>query len=101
MQQYGLIVADIGSSMYVTGASASEDANGNISQMWNMNDILASNGLRELTAGDFEVVNLKPVVTGLSTSQGAAGSVLTITGQNFQERRDICRYFLAAGRRVR
>jgi hypothetical protein len=83
MQQYGLIVADIGSSMYVTGASASEDANGNISQVWNMNDILASNGLRQLTAGDFEVVNLKPVVPGLSTSQGAAGSVLTITGQNF------------------
>ncbi len=83
MQQYGLIVADIGSSMYVTGASASEDANGNINHVWNMDDILASNGLRELTAGDFEVVNLKPVVTGLSAGQGAAGSVLMITGQNF------------------
>jgi hypothetical protein len=83
MQQYGLFVADIGSSMYVTGASASENANGSINQVWNMDDILASNGLRELTAGDFEVVNLKPVVTGLSASQGAAGSVLTITGQNF------------------
>ncbi|HEY2759579.1 MAG TPA: IPT/TIG domain-containing protein, partial [Pirellulales bacterium] len=83
MQQYGLIVADIGSAMYVTGASATMDANNNIAQTWNVNDIFASNGLGALHAGDFEVVDLKPVVTGLSAAHGAAGSTLTITGKNF------------------
>jgi Bacterial Ig-like domain (group 3)/IPT/TIG domain len=83
MQQYGLIVADIGSAMYVTGASASVDANNNIDHTWDLDDIFASNGLKALTAGDFQVVNLTPVVTGLSTNSGAAGSAITITGQNF------------------
>ena len=32
---------------------------------------------------DFEVVNLAPVVTGLSVSSGAAGSTVTVVGQNF------------------
>ena len=39
MQQYGLILADVGSAMYVTGASASMDANNSISQTWNMTTI--------------------------------------------------------------
>jgi hypothetical protein len=34
MQQYGLIVADIGSAMFVTGTSASMNANNNISLTW-------------------------------------------------------------------
>jgi Domain of unknown function (DUF4214)/IPT/TIG domain len=80
MQQYGLILADIGSAMYVTGSSATEDANGNINQTWDMNDVL---GLEQLTAGDFQVVDLTPVVTGLSTSTGLAGNTITITGRNF------------------
>jgi autotransporter passenger strand-loop-strand repeat protein len=83
MQQYGLIVADIGSAMYVSGASASVDANNNISQTWNLNDIFATNGLEALNAGDFQVVALRPVVSGLSASSGKAGSTITITGQNF------------------
>jgi autotransporter passenger strand-loop-strand repeat protein len=83
MQQYGLIVADIGSAMYVSGASASVDASNNINFTWDLNDIFASNGLEALNAGDFQVVNLTPVVTGLSASSGAPGSTLTITGQNF------------------
>jgi hypothetical protein len=83
MQQYGLIVADIGSAMYVTGTSASVDANNNIHLTWDLNDILATNGIEALTAGNFEVVNLQPIVTGLSAGSGPAGSSLTITGQNF------------------
>ena len=84
MQQYGLIVADIGSAMYVTGASGSPDANNNLNQTWDMDDdILASNGLKVLTSGDFQVVNLTPIVTGLSASSGPAGTALTIYGQNF------------------
>ncbi len=80
MQQYGLVLADIGSAMYVTGSSAAQDANNNISLVWNMNDVL---GLNALTAGNFEVVNLTPVVTGLSASSGSAGTTITVIGQNF------------------
>jgi hypothetical protein len=80
MQQYGLVLADIGSAMYVTGTSAAEDANNNIDLTWDMNDVL---GLSALTAGDFQVVDLTPVVTGLSPNSGTAGSTITITGQNF------------------
>jgi hypothetical protein len=83
MQQYGLIVADIGSAMYVSGASASVDANNNINLTWDLTDIFAANGLEALNAGDFQVVNLTPVVTGLSASSGMPGSSITITGQNF------------------
>jgi hypothetical protein len=36
-----------------------------------------------LTASDFQVVNLTPVVTGLSQGSAAAGTTITITGQNF------------------
>ena len=80
MQQYGLILADIGSAMYVTGTSASENSSNDIDLTWDMDDVL---GLHALTAGDFQVVNLTPVVTGLSASSGPAGSTITINGQNF------------------
>jgi hypothetical protein len=80
MQQYGLVLADIGSAMYVTGTSASQDANNAINFTWNMDDVL---GLRALTAANFEVVDLTPRVTGLSVSSGAAGSTITVLGQNF------------------
>jgi hypothetical protein len=80
MEQYGLVLADIGSAMYVTGSSASENASNAINFTWDMNDVL---GLSSLNAGDFEVVNLTPVVTGLSMASGLAGSTVTITGQNF------------------
>ena len=85
MQQYGLILADIGSAMYVTGTSATVDDvdSPNLDLTWNLNDIFASNGLKVLDAGDFQVVNLTPVVTGLSETSGSAGSTITITGQNF------------------
>jgi hypothetical protein len=79
MQQYGLEVADIGGSMFVSGTAASVDANNAISLTWDMNDVL---GLRALTAADFEVVDLTPRVTGLSSSSGTGGSTITITGQN-------------------
>ena len=83
MQQYGLILADDGSAMYVTGTSASVDANNNIALTWNLNDIFASDGLGALTAGDFQVLNLTPVVSGLSTTSAAPGSTITVNGQNF------------------
>src|SRR5262249_187817 len=84
MQTYGVIVADNGSNFYATGASPSVDANNNVTVSWNGNDIQGwVHGLKSLTFSDFEVVNLAPVVTGLNASSGAAGSTITVTGQNF------------------
>ena len=80
MQQYGLVLADIGSSMYISGTSASINANNGISLTWNMDDVL---GLEGLSASDFQVVNLTPIVTGLSTTSGSSGTSITVTGQNF------------------
>ena len=81
MQRYGLILADIGSAMYVTGSSAAVNATNGLSLVWNMNDILG--GLTQLAASNFDVVNLAPAVTNLSQSAGAAGTVLLINGYNF------------------
>lgn len=81
MQQYGLILADNGSSMYVTGTSAAQNATNGISLVWDMNDILA--GLEQLRASNFDVVNLTPAVTNLSRTAGATGYALTIGGYNF------------------
>ncbi len=71
--------------MYVTGSSATIDDvdTPNLDLTWNLNDIFASNGLKTLDAGDFQVVNLTPVVTGLSETAGTAGDTVTVTGQNF------------------
>ncbi|HUC84528.1 MAG TPA: IPT/TIG domain-containing protein [Candidatus Acidoferrales bacterium] len=80
MQQYGLILADVGSAMFVTGASASGNATNAISLTWNMSDVL---DLKTLTATNFDVVSLKPMVSGLSAANGPPGSPLTINGQNF------------------
>ncbi len=81
MQQYGLILADIGSAMYVTGSSASQTTNNAIAHTWDMNDVLG--GLTQIRASNFDVVNLAPLVTGLSTSNGPSGSAVTVQGQNF------------------
>jgi hypothetical protein len=80
MQQYGLILADVGGPMYVSGASASVDADNNISLVWNMDDVL---GLEALNAGDFQVLNMTPQVTGISAVNGIAGNSIIITGLNF------------------
>ncbi len=81
MQKYGLILADIGSSMYVTGTSASQNATNGISLVWNMTDI--QGGLTKLAASNFDLVDLTPAVTSLSQSNGPAGTALTISGYNF------------------
>jgi hypothetical protein len=81
MQQYGLILADIGSAMYVTGTSASQNSNNAINLTWDLNDIY--DGLTQLRASNFDVVNLAPMVIGLSTSNGPSGGAVTVQGQNF------------------
>lgn len=81
MQRYGLILADIGSVMFVSGASAAVNATNGLSLVWDMNDILG--GLSQLTASNFDLVNLAPAVTNLSQNVGATGTLLTISGYNF------------------
>ena len=84
MKDYGLILADNGSNLFITGASYSVNANNQLDLTWNDSDIQSSTtGLKSLTASDFEVVDLTPVVTGLNTSSGPAGTTVTIVGQNF------------------
>jgi hypothetical protein len=98
LQQYGLILADIGSSMFVQGAATSVDANNHpiidpttgkpIS--WDMNDLMPDAfsgtytfGLDSIPTTAFEAVDLTPKVTSLSDSSGTAGTTITITGANF------------------
>jgi hypothetical protein len=84
MKDYGLIVADNGSNFFFSGASYSVDANNGFALTWNDNDIQDTlHGLKSLTYSDFEVVDLTPAVTGLSTSSGPAGTAVTVTGHSF------------------
>jgi hypothetical protein len=84
MKDYGMIVADNGSNFFFSGASYAVDANNAQTLTWNDNDIQDSvHGLKSLTFDEFEVVDLTPVVTGLSAASGSAGDTITITGQNF------------------
>jgi hypothetical protein len=84
MKDYGLILADNGSNMYVSGAAYSVNASNNFALTWDDNDIQDSvHGLKSLTASDFEMVDLTPQVSSVNASSGAAGTTVTITGKNF------------------
>jgi hypothetical protein len=84
LKDYGLIVADNGSAFFMTGASYAVDANNQFALTWNDNDIQdTGHGLKSLLFTNFEVVDLSPAVTGLSPTQGVAGTSVTITGRNF------------------
>ena len=71
MQRYGLIVADNGSDMYVSGA---------YDMRWN-NDIL-NPAFRNLTANDFEVIQLgyNPPTAGPAALNGLSVSPSSVTG---------------------
>jgi hypothetical protein len=90
MQQYGLILADGGSNMYISGASAAMGSNNSPmidpttgkALQWDMtNDILAK--IQSIPSSDFDVVDLTPVVTGVVPATGAVGTAVTIAGKNF------------------
>jgi hypothetical protein len=84
LKDYGLIVADNGSNFYITGASYSVNADNSEGLTWNDNDVQDTlHGLKSLTFSEFEMVDLTPVVTGLSASSGTAGTTVTVTGQSF------------------
>jgi hypothetical protein len=84
MKDYGLIVADNGSNFFFSGASDAVNSGNQDFLTWDNNDIQDNvHGLKSLHFSDFEVVNLTPVVTGLSAHSGPAGTAVTVLGQNF------------------
>ena len=60
MKKYGIIMADNGSSMYISGAPDSR---------WDNSDL---HNLGNVTAGNFEVVQMSPIYTSANVPQGAA-----------------------------
>ncbi|MFO0928463.1 MAG: IPT/TIG domain-containing protein [Gemmataceae bacterium] len=84
MKDYGLIVADNGSNFFFSGANYAVDATNHRTLTWSDDDIQDTvRGLKSLHFSDFEVVDLTPVVTGLSVSTAPAGTSITVTGKNF------------------
>jgi len=84
LKDYGLIVADNGSSFFMTGASYSVDANNQFALTWDDNDIQdTAHGLKSLLFTNFEMVDLSPSVTNVSPAQGVAGTSVTIGGRNY------------------
>jgi len=67
LKQYGMIMADNGSSMYVSGAP---------DDRWDNNDL---HNLATLTASDFEVVTLGTVYTSANIPTGSAPNISSFT----------------------
>jgi len=63
LQKYGMIMADNGSNMYISGAP---------DDRWDNNDLHL---LGNLHASDFEVVSMNPVYTASNLPQGAAPTI--------------------------
>jgi hypothetical protein len=67
LKKYGMIMADNGSAMYLSGAPDSH---------WNNDDL---HSLGQVTASAFEVVQMSPVYTASNVPQGAAPSISSFT----------------------
>jgi hypothetical protein len=67
MKKYGLILADNGSAMYISGAPDSR---------WDNDDL---HDLGQVQASAFEVVQMNPVYTSSNVPQGAAPSIGSFT----------------------
>jgi hypothetical protein len=63
MQQYGIIMADNGSNMFISGAP---------DDRWNNDELHA---LGTLTASDFEVIRMSPIYTKSNVPKGSAPAV--------------------------
>ena len=70
MKKYGIIMADNGSSMYISGAPDSR---------WDNSDL---HNLGNVTAGNFEVVQMSPIYTSANVPQGAAPTVSSFTASS-------------------
>src|ERR1700730_328142 len=67
MKKYGLIMADNGSAMYISGAPDSR---------WDNNDL---HNLSQVPASAFEVVQMSPLYTASNLPQGAAPGIASFT----------------------
>jgi len=67
MKKYGLILADNGSSMYISGAPDNR---------WDNDDL---HNLSAVAASDFEVVEMSPVYTSGNVPQGAAPAINSLS----------------------
>ena len=67
MKKYGLIMADNGSAMYISGAPDSR---------WDNDDL---HNLGQVPASAFEVIQMNPVYTNSNVPQGAAPSIVSFT----------------------
>ncbi|HTS10718.1 MAG TPA: hypothetical protein VMH00_01245 [Candidatus Limnocylindrales bacterium] len=68
LQQYGMIMADNGSNMYISGAP---------DDRWDNDDL---HNLGSVTASDFEVVTMNPVYTQTNLPQGSAPVITNFIG---------------------
>jgi hypothetical protein len=67
LKQYGMIMADNGSSMFLSGTPDNR---------WNNNDL---DHLKTLTASDFEVVLINPLYTPLNVPQGPSPTIASFS----------------------
>ena len=67
MKKYGLIMADNGSAMYISGAPDSR---------WDNDDL---HNLGQVPASAFEVIQMNPVYTSSNVPQGAAPGIASFT----------------------
>ena len=67
LKKYGMIMADNGSAMYISGAPDNR---------WNNDDL---HTLGQVTASDFEVVQMNPVYTAANVPQGTAPTIASFT----------------------
>ncbi len=70
LKKYGMIMADNGSSMFITGAP---------NDNWNNDDL---HNLTSVTASDFEVIQMTPVYTAANIPQGAAPTIASFTASS-------------------
>lgn len=70
LQQYGMIMADNGSSMYISGAP---------DDRWDNNDLHL---LGNITASDFEVVQMNPIYTQSNLPKGAVPPINSFTADS-------------------
>src|SRR3984885_8277133 len=67
LQQYGMIMADNGSNMYISGAP---------DDRWDNDDL---HNLDQVTAADFEVVQMSPIYTQSNLPTGAVPAIASFT----------------------
>lgn len=70
LKKYGMIMADNGSSMYITGAP---------DDRWDDDDL---HNLGQVQASAFEVVQMNPVYTSANVPQGSAPAISSFTGSS-------------------